>query len=161
MDTKTLKIKEKDFLSLMDEADQIYSQMQKEKESLDSYYAIQNGIDKINKLLDNDLNDIFQSYLIKQNILCKMHFLSLNIKELEYRNILLEYTKDSTKYCTITYNDEKFKFKQPSLKNALLILLNEDDPLFSLLYIFYSNKERKHNLKETILLNMFSNMYQK
>lgn len=161
MDTRTVKIKEKEFIKLMQEASSVFNGMNKKKESLDSFYKIQGEIDSINKKIDGEFSDIFQNFLIKNNIVSKINYLSSRIKNLEYKNLSIEYTKDSEKFCTIHLNENVYRFKQPSLREALSALLGKEEPLYPLLYLFYSNKERKHNFKETILLNMFLTKIQK
>lgn len=152
-----IKILEEEFSSLIEDSKILCKKMEREKErkSLNEYYLINDGIEQINEALNGHMKETLTYYLKKHNIITKMNYMFKEQHKIDSRKLNLSYEKNKQeKLCNIEYDGENFQFIKPSLKDCLKLILDEKHFLFSLLYVFYSNKEKKYHFQESVILNM-------
>ena len=152
-----VEIHEKEFESILADANRTYESMGRKSEFLDDYYQINNQIDSINEILEGKLNQTLKSYLKKHNIITKMNYIFKKQNDIDFEDLQISYTKNKNeKKCEIVYKGKTYESIQPSLKECLKIILDEDHFLYPLLYILYSNKEKKSHLQEAVIINMLN-----
>lgn len=152
-----VEIFEKEFESLIEDSKILYSRMGKKNDSLNDYYQIKDEVDRINEILTFKLKDTLTYYLKKQNIITKMNYIFKEQGQIDFEQLQLTYQKDlNSKTCNISYNGKDYLVEQPSLKECLNLILEEEHFLYPLLYIYYSNKEMKSHFQEAVIINMLS-----
>ena len=154
-----IKVLEEEFSSLIEASTKTYELIKTDKksESLDDYYKVKNEVDKINELLDGHMKETLTYYLKKHNIFSKINYILKEQYKVDSSQLSLSYSKNKKeKTCDIEYKGESFQVIQPSLRECLNVLLEESHFMYPLLYVFYSNKEKKCHFQEAIIINMLS-----
>lgn len=152
-----VEVLEKEFEILIEDAKNVYKKMERKKESLNDYYKIRDEVDRINELLGTSLKATLTYYLKKHNIITKMNFLFKEQNKIDFEDLILTYQKNKeNKSCNIKYKGYEYDVIQPSLRECLNLILEEDHFLYPLLYIHYSNKEKKCHFQEAVIINMLA-----
>lgn len=114
-------------------------------------------LDKLFKELKNNYYKEFQNemgfYLIDKKIKKIYENAIINKKKFNIRDedVRISYDKNNEKIAVINNNDELIKLSIPSLYNQITCLIRSDHPMFSVLLIYFSQKENKKSLEKAFI----------